>query len=129
MGKTPQGQYQAQQPYTLADSKRQSVWILIIILTIAAFALFAIPNANASDNLAMVQVFEPDESALFPVIANMAKPKGDLVTFVKQFIVYERYNYISIRCRILFFYYYVVISNNMRFYHRGTLHPQTKVIR
>jgi len=92
MGKTPQGQYQAQQPYTLADSKRQSVWILIIILTITAFALFAIPNANASDNLAMVQVFEPDESALFPVIANMAKPKGDLVTFVKQFIVYERYN-------------------------------------
>jgi len=40
----------------------------------------------------MVQVFEPDEAALFPTIVNMARPKNDIVTFFKQFIVYERYN-------------------------------------
>lgn len=40
----------------------------------------------------MVQVFEPDEAALFPTIADMARQKSDMVTFLKQFIVYERYN-------------------------------------
>lgn len=40
----------------------------------------------------MVQVFEPDEAAVFPTIDNMAQPKDDFVTFIKQFIVYERYN-------------------------------------
>jgi hypothetical protein len=87
MGETPSKNRQ-QGP----DTKQRNVRILLLILAITAFALFAIPNAKASDNLAMVQVFEPDESALFPVIANMAQPKGDFVTFVKQFIVYERYN-------------------------------------
>jgi len=65
---------------------------LCLILAIVSFFLFAIPNAKASENLAMIQIFEPDEAALYPVISEMARPKGDLITFLKQFIVYGRYN-------------------------------------
>ncbi len=88
----PQAKHQLQPASTPTESKAKGIRILLLILAIAAFFLFAIPNAKASDDLAMVQVFEPDESALFPVIMNMARPKGDFVIFVKQFIVYERYN-------------------------------------
>lgn len=65
---------------------------LCLFLAIVSFFLFAIPNAKASENLAMIQIFEPDEAALYPVISEMARPKGDLITFLKQFIVYGRYN-------------------------------------
>ena len=85
----------AQQPREQISQEvgaRRGVRVLLFLLAVASFVLFSIPNAKASEDLAMVQVFEPDESAEFPTISNMAKPKGDFVTFVKQFIVYERYN-------------------------------------
>ena len=71
---------------------RRGVRVLLFLLAVASFVLFSIPNAKASEDLAMVQVFEPDESALYPVIAEMARPKSGIVTFIKQFVVYERYN-------------------------------------
>jgi len=87
MGETPPNHH-----HQHSDNTQRTVQFIIFVLAIAAFVIFAIPNGKASENLGMVQVFEPDESALFPVIANMAQPKGDLVLFIKQFIVYERYN-------------------------------------
>ncbi|HOE35217.1 MAG: hypothetical protein GX415_05055 [Chloroflexi bacterium] len=66
--------------------------VAVSILAFAAFLAFILPNAKASEDLGMVQVFEPDEAALFPTIAAMASPKSDSLTFIKQFIVYERYN-------------------------------------
>lgn len=73
-------------------SGKRNIQAIVIILAVVTFFIFIIPNAKASEDLGMVQVFEPDEAALFPTIANMASPKGDTVTFIKKFIVYERYN-------------------------------------
>ena len=60
--------------------------VAVSILAFAAFLAFILPNAKASEDLGMVQVFEPDEAALFPTIAAMASPKSDSLTFIKQFI-------------------------------------------
>ena len=71
-------------------TRKRNIQTILIILALVTFFIFIIPNAKASEDLGMVQVFEPDEAALFPTITNMALPKGDIVTFIKKFIVYER---------------------------------------
>jgi len=88
----PTTKINSQKPTAIPKPGKSSIQILVFILALVTFFIFIIPNAKASEDLGMVQVFEPDEAALFPTIANMARPKSDIVTFIKKFIVYERYN-------------------------------------
>ncbi len=58
-----------------------------------AFVLFALPNAVASQNLAMVQIFQPDEAAPLPYIFQMIAPAPTLNLALRHFIFYDYYYY------------------------------------
>jgi hypothetical protein len=75
--------------------KKKSRWIRISlsILSIAVFALFSIPNSKASENIAMVSMFEPDEGIMVPVIQRMTAPKDSLKSFLINFVLYNYYYY------------------------------------
>ena len=57
------------------------------------FVLCVFPNAAASKNIAMVQIFEPDEAAPLPYLFNMITPAGTLTQTIKNFIFYNYYFY------------------------------------
>lgn len=71
--------------------KRNFRWLLVIAATI--FVLFIFPNVKASQNTAMVQVFEPDEAAPLPYLFHMIKPGESLAQTLKNFIFYDYYPY------------------------------------
>lgn len=62
-------------------------------IAILIFFIFAIPNAQASDNPQMVQVFEPDEAFPLPYTLQMTAPAPSLERALRQFIFYEYYYY------------------------------------
>ena len=70
-------------------------WILItlILISVAFFVILLIPNAKASENIAMVSMFEPDEGIMVPVIQKMIAPKESLKHFIYYFAAYEYYYY------------------------------------
>jgi hypothetical protein len=70
-------------------------WIVLslIVLSLLAFSLFAIPNSKASENIAMVSMFEPDEGIIIPVVLKMIAPKETFKQFVIHFVAYEYYFY------------------------------------
>ena len=72
---------------------KKSILLLLILIAILAFFLFSIPNSEASENLAMVSMFEPDEGAIVPILLNMIAPKETIKQFVYQFIFYRYYYY------------------------------------
>ena len=74
---------------------RSSITILFSLILIAAiaFLLFTIPNSRASDDLAMVSIFEPDEGIAIPVVFRMISPKETFKQFIIQFVFYEYYFY------------------------------------
>lgn len=67
--------------------------IILALLTLAALAIFAIPNSKASDNLAMITMFEPDESIMIPVVKRMNHPQPDLIYTIGRFVAYGFYSY------------------------------------
>lgn len=67
--------------------------LTLAILSIAAFVFFSIPNSKASENLAMVTMFEPDESAMVPIIKRMVSPQPDLIYTIYRFFAYGFYSY------------------------------------
>jgi hypothetical protein len=75
--------------------EKQSKWVkmTLIVITIAVFFIFLIPNSRASENIAMVSMFEPDEGIMIPVIRKMLVPKGYWKIFVLHFIIYRYYYY------------------------------------
>ena len=75
------------------DKTQRRVILVLGLLSLAAFLLFSIPNSKASDNLAMVTMFEPDEAVMLPVIQRMIGPYPDLLHMVYRFIAYSFYSY------------------------------------
>lgn len=69
--------------------------ILLILLGLALllFCLAVIPNLQASDNLAMVTMLEPDEGVVVPVMQKMISGGSSLKQTLRRFIVYEYYYY------------------------------------
>ena len=70
------------------------IQISVILISVAFFILIAIPNAKASENIAMVSMFEPDEGIMIPVIRRMTSPKDTAKDFITNFLFYKlRFKY------------------------------------
>ncbi|HWR66752.1 MAG TPA: hypothetical protein VN364_11605, partial [Bellilinea sp.] len=54
------------------------IWILLALISIIVVVIFYFPNVRASENVPMVQIFEPDESAPFYNVLNMISPSAGL---------------------------------------------------
>jgi|LSQX01.2.fsa_nt_gb hypothetical protein len=77
----------------MEKEKKPFITIVIIILAVVFFVFFGALNNTASENLAIVRIFEPDEAAVLPYIQNMATPKGSLESFLRGFVFYQYYFY------------------------------------
>lgn len=64
-----------------------------LLIMLVVFLLFIIPNAAASQNIAMVEVFSADEASPLPYVFQMIKPGLPLVQTLKNFIFYSYYPY------------------------------------
>ena len=84
--------------------KKKPVWIRIslIAISIIFFIILAIPNAKASENIAMVSMFEPDEGIMIPVIKSMTAPQESVKDFLYYFLLYGYYFYGFPFCLIRF---------------------------
>ena len=74
-------------------STQKRIFALLIFMAAAAFVLFALPNAVASQNLSMVQIFQPDEAAPLPYIFRMIAPAPSLNLALRHFVFYDYYYY------------------------------------
>ncbi len=74
-------------------STQKRIFALLIFMAVVAFVLFALPNAVASQNLAMVQIFQPDEAAPLPYVIQMIAPAPSLNLALRHFIFYNYYYY------------------------------------
>lgn len=74
-------------------STQKRIFGLLLLMAAAAFYLFALPNSIASQNLSMVQIFQPDEAAPLPYIFRMIAPAPTLNLALRHFIFYEFYYY------------------------------------
>lgn len=68
-------------------------FVILLALAVIVFALYAGPNAKASENIAMVQVFNPDEAEPLPYVFHMIQPGENLAQTLKNFIFYDYYPY------------------------------------
>ncbi|MCM1565262.1 MAG: hypothetical protein NC238_04745, partial [Dehalobacter sp.] len=75
------------------DAVQRRNFIILLTLAIIVFVLYAWPNAKASSNIAMVQVFNPDEAEPLPYVFHMIKPGENLAQTLKNFIFYDYYPY------------------------------------
>ncbi|MBW6467102.1 MAG: hypothetical protein K0B06_11405 [Brevefilum sp.] len=75
------------------DKRPNWIQITLIAVSIAFFILISIPNAKASENIAMVSMFEPDEGVLIPVIQGMITPKDTIKDNIYYFFLYGFYDY------------------------------------
>ncbi len=66
---------------------------LLIAMTVIAFILYCLPNAAASQNMAMVSMFEPDEAGPLPYALRMIAPQPNLDKTLRAFVFYEYYFY------------------------------------
>jgi len=74
-------------------TNRKRIFALLLFMAAAAFILFSLPNAVASKNLSMVQIFQPDEAAPLPYIFRMIAPAPTLNLALRHFIFYDYYYY------------------------------------
>jgi len=72
---------------------QKRIFALLLFMAAAAFIIFALPNAVASKNLAMVQIFQPDEAAPLPYVFQMITPAPSLNLALRHFVFYEYYYY------------------------------------
>jgi hypothetical protein len=75
------------------NKKQKKIFKLLLLMAAVVFIVCAFPNAVASKNSAMVQIFEPDEAAPLPFLFNMVTPAGTLTQTLKNFIFYNYYFY------------------------------------
>lgn len=69
------------------------ILILLALISLIVVVIFYFPNVRASENVPMVQIFEPDESAPFYNVIKMISPSAGLKSAVIQFIFYKYYYY------------------------------------
>ena len=74
-------------------NQNKIIILILIVLSIAALAVFSVPNSKASENLAMVTMFEPDESAMIPIVKRMVSPQPNWVHRIYRIIAYGFYHY------------------------------------
>ena len=75
------------------SSVQKRIFVLLLFLVAVAFVLFALPNTVASQNLSMVQIFQPDEAAPLPYVLQMIAPAPTLNLALRHFIFYDYYYY------------------------------------
>lgn len=69
------------------------IWMLLALISMIMLAVFYFPNVRASENVPMVQIFEPDEAAPFYNVIKMISPSESLKSSIIQFIFYKYYYY------------------------------------
>ncbi len=72
---------------------QKRIFALLLIMATAAFILFALPNAVASKNISMVQIFQPDEAGPLPYVFHMIAPAPSLNLALRHFVFYDYYYY------------------------------------
>jgi len=75
------------------EKQKKLIVLTLVLLSVAALAFFSIPNSKASENLAMVSMFEPDENVMIPIIKRMVGPQPDLIHTIYRFFAYGFYSY------------------------------------
>ncbi len=73
--------------------QQKRIFFLLLFMAIIAFALFSLPNSTVSKNLAMVQMFQPDEASPLPYVFHMIAPAESLNQALRSFVFYEYYYY------------------------------------
>ncbi len=73
--------------------KRKRIFALLLLMAAVVFALFILPNAVASQNLSMVQMFQPDEANPLPNVFHMIAPAETLNQALRSFVFYDYYYY------------------------------------
>jgi hypothetical protein len=68
-------------------------FVFLLFIAAAVFGLFIWPNVVASENLAMVQMFQPDEASPLPYVLHMIAPAGTLNLTIRHFLFYDFYYY------------------------------------
>jgi len=71
----------------------KAVHILLALISVLYFAAACLPNSVGSEDLAMVNMLEPDEAANYYVIERMTSPKPNLQVFLQYFVTYDYYHY------------------------------------
>lgn len=73
--------------------KNRLILPILLGLALLLFCLAILPNYQASKNLAMVTMLEPDEGVVIPVMQRMISGGATLKQALGRFIVYEYYYY------------------------------------
>jgi len=74
-------------------TNQKRIIALLIVMAVITFILMGLPNSVASQNLAMVQMFEPDEAAQLPYVIDMIAPAPNINQSLHNFVFYEYYFY------------------------------------
>ncbi len=74
-------------------TQQKKVFILLLCISAVVFVLNLFPNAAASQNMAMIQMFEPDEAGPLPYLLRMIAPAANLDKQLRAFVFYEYYYY------------------------------------
>ena len=77
---------------TLTPAQKKNLRILLI-LGLAIFILFAIPNAQGAEDEYMLSVLSQDESFQYPFLVDVLTPGDTLLESIKNFISYNHYIY------------------------------------
>ncbi|MBW6474020.1 MAG: hypothetical protein K0B14_12910, partial [Anaerolineaceae bacterium] len=80
-----------QESYTKKINK--NILIISLLISVLYFVLFIFPNMTGSENLAMVAIFEPDESVPYPYILDMIKPSETIKEALINSAFYDYYFY------------------------------------
>ncbi len=72
---------------------QKRIFALLLFMATAAFVVFALPNAVASKNISMVQIFQPDEAGPLPYVFHMIAPAPSLNLALRHFVFYDYYYY------------------------------------
>lgn len=65
----------------------------MVIVSILAFVIYAIPNSKGSEDMGMITMFEPDEATMLPYVYKMISPQPDLLHTIGRFLLPGFYSY------------------------------------
>ncbi|MCJ7584509.1 MAG: glycosyltransferase 87 family protein [Anaerolineales bacterium] len=74
-------------------SKQERIFFLLLLMALIVLILFSLPNSAASENLALVQMFQPDEASPLPYVFHMIATAENLNQALRSFVFYEYYYY------------------------------------
>jgi hypothetical protein len=72
---------------------QRRIFSLLLLISALALVMFAVPDYTASENMAMVQMFEPDEASPLPFLFRMIAPSESIEQALRSFVFYEFYYY------------------------------------